>query len=81
VSRTITDIAEIVLCAGEKARQETGNEPEPQFRQHSGWPRTCTVGPGAEETSFLLQNIRIYRPPALSVGAFDKRSAPVGARR
>jgi citrate synthase len=46
--RTVTEITEIVLRAGEKARQETGGEAEPEFTRPSGWPRNCTVGPGLE---------------------------------
>jgi citrate synthase len=44
-TKTITSI---ILQAGEKARRETSNEPEPGMAQQLQWPIQCTVGPGLE---------------------------------
>jgi citrate synthase len=91
VSRTITDITEIVLRAGETARQETGNEPEPRFTRPSkalGIPMelftpifaVSRVSGWTATVIEYLQNSRIFRPRALYVGAFDRHNAPIGAR-
>lgn len=42
------EITNIILEAAEKARKETGFEPEPEVYKLSGWPVQCTVGPGLE---------------------------------
>ncbi|MHC4914830.1 MAG: citrate/2-methylcitrate synthase, partial [Planctomycetota bacterium] len=47
--RETREITEIILRAAEKARRETGNEPEPDVtRKHLQWPLQCEVGPGLE---------------------------------
>ncbi len=45
---TLDDVTRIVLEAKERAHQETGNEPEPEFTSTVEWPIECTVGPGLE---------------------------------
>ena len=45
---TTDDVTRIVLQAKERAHQETGNEPEPEFTSVVDWPIECTVGPGLE---------------------------------
>mgnify|MGYP001141104769 CR=1 FL=1 len=42
------EITEIILSAGEKARRETSDEPDPVITRTVEWPLTCTVGPGLE---------------------------------
>lgn len=41
-------ITKLVLKAAEKARQETGAEPEPELTKPIQWPVQCIVGPGLE---------------------------------
>ncbi len=41
-------ITEIILKAKEKAKRESGNEPEPGLTTRVEWPVSCTVGPGLE---------------------------------
>ena len=45
---SVAEITEILTEAERLARAETGDEPEPQYTQQTGWPRQCTVGPGLE---------------------------------
>ena len=44
----LNKITEIIERASEKARKETGNEPEPEYTWPVKWPVECTVGPGLE---------------------------------
>ncbi len=44
-SRQITDL---IQAAGEKARCETKDAPDPPVTRSVEWPLTCTVGPGLE---------------------------------
>ncbi len=41
-------ITDLILAAGEKARRETRNAPDPPATRSVEWPLTCTVGPGLE---------------------------------
>lgn len=41
-------IKEIIVSASEKARRETGSEPEPELAKPLDWPIGCKVGPGLE---------------------------------
>jgi citrate synthase len=81
VSRTITDITEIVLRAGVVARQGLIYRalaiPMELFTPIFAVSRV----PGRTARMIeYLQNNRILRPRALHVGAFDKRYASIGAR-
>ena len=42
------EITDIIMAAGEKARRETKDEPDPVITRTVEWPLTCTVGPGLE---------------------------------
>lgn len=41
-------ITNLILKAAEKARKETGGEPEPETAKSLQWPVQCIVGPGLE---------------------------------
>ena len=41
-------ITELILQAADKAREETRDEPEPEFAGSIAWPVECSVGPGLE---------------------------------
>jgi citrate synthase len=41
-------ITELILKAAEKARKETGSEPEPELTREIEWPMECIIGPGLE---------------------------------
>jgi len=41
-------ITRLILRAAEKARRETGAEPEPKLTEPVQWPVDCTIGPGLE---------------------------------
>ena len=41
-------VTDIILQAREKAREETGDEPESPWTRKIEWPLDCTVGPGLE---------------------------------
>jgi citrate synthase len=42
------EVTNIILDAAKRAREETSNEPEPEFKREVQWPIQCTVGPGLE---------------------------------
>ncbi len=42
------EISAVILEAGERAREETSMEPEPELTSPLNWPVECTVGPGLE---------------------------------
>ncbi len=46
--RELKQIRDLILTAGEKARRETHNEPEPNVTGSLTWPVDCKVGPGLE---------------------------------
>ncbi len=48
MDRDIQKITDIMIEAGNKARKETSNEPEPGMAKPINWPINCTVGPGLE---------------------------------
>lgn len=48
MDKDIQNITDIMIEAGNKARRETNNEPEPGMAKPLSWPITCTVGPGLE---------------------------------
>ncbi len=42
------EITEMILEARDRAREETGDEPEEPWTRNIDWPIECTVGPGLE---------------------------------
>ena len=42
------DITDLILEAGRKAREATGDQPEPRQQDKIDWPLQCSVGPGLE---------------------------------
>ena len=42
------EITDLIVEAAEKAREETGDEPEKGLTERIDWPLKCTVGPGLE---------------------------------
>ncbi len=42
------DITSLILEAADRAREESGSEPEPHLTRGVDWPTQCTVGPGLE---------------------------------
>ena len=48
VHEETTEITDLILAAADQARQETGDEPEPEFTKGMEWPIEATIGPGLE---------------------------------
>ena len=48
MSDDLRQITGLIQAAGEKARCETKDAPDPPVTRSVEWPLTCTVGPGLE---------------------------------